>query len=157
MWFKSKRSASDFLTTFNSSVNDTLRGLNLITSDLYSRYLEYIFVLPNSILTRFKNSLSCYNDKLPYLFKDFGEGNSSFQISSFYILFNNVFDCIESLLSFAKSKSNYHLVNCLNSSLKTITLLETSFKDSLKNPTLKNDYKNKVLSISYKKSVAKVV
>lgn len=156
LYFSSKRKASDFIRLFQDNTNDCLRGLNFIMSDIYSKYLEFYFFLDSLFCERIKNLVHHYNDRLAYFFKDFSKGNQSFKLTAFYKLFDIVEDIIFIINSYAKKSKNYHLVNILNSHLRTSTLLLKHFDNTLLNRELSKNYKKPLFTITHK-SISKAL
>lgn len=152
--FSCLRTAQDFVRNFQTNVNDCLRSLNLLMSDLYKKYLDFYFFMDSIKCSRIKNSVDAYNDRLHYFFKDFGNGNQSFKITAFYSLFDHLKELIAVLSSYARKSKNYQLLNSLNSNLKTIDLLLSHFNNSLLNKEVSTHYKKRVLHISYEKPLS---
>lgn len=151
VYFSSKRNAQDFIRIFQNNTNDCLRSLNFIMSDVYKTYLDFYFHLDVLFCEKIRNAINDYNLKLAYFFKDYGQGNQSFKISSFYILFDLLKDVVFYIIDYSKSVKNYQLVNSLNSHLKVLDVLLNHFNQTIQNQELKKDYKVRVLNVVYKK------
>ena len=139
--FSSKRKAEDFIRDLNNITRDNLLSLNDVNLKIQSLYYNYYCEMPLTECNRLNNNLHEYNNRLTYLFKDYGLGYSSMILNNFTKLILIINQSITLFLKWAKKINDYTLVNLLNSRLKIINMIENSFTDLIQNQNTSKEYK----------------